>query len=131
LEVHVEKRLINAPDAPTPAGGYAQAVEVSNAARLLFISGQIPVATDGQVPGTFAEQSRLAWQNVEAQLGAAGMTLDHLVKVTIYLADRQYALENRVTRQAVLGDRQIAMTVVIAGIFDAGWLIEIEAIAAA
>jgi 2-iminobutanoate/2-iminopropanoate deaminase len=126
----VETRAINAPDAPAPAGGYAQALEVSNASRLLFISGQIPVGTDGAVPATFAEQGRLAWANLEAQLRAAGMSLDNLVKVTMYLADRRYAMENRTVRREALGDRAIAMTVVIAGIFDAGWLLEIEAIAA-
>jgi 2-iminobutanoate/2-iminopropanoate deaminase len=126
----MNRRLVNAPDAPAAAGGYAQAVEITDASRLLFISGQIPVATDGAVPATFAEQGKLAWRNVEAQLRAADMTLDNLVKVTTYLADRRYAMENRVVRQAALGDRQVAMTVVIAGIFDAGWLLEIEAIAA-
>ncbi|MBA2520163.1 MAG: RidA family protein, partial [Chloroflexia bacterium] len=120
----MNRRLINAPDAPAAAGGYAQAVEITSPSRLLFISGQIPVTTAGEVPATFAEQARLAWQNVGAQLRAADMTLDNLVKVTIYLADRQYALENRVVRQAVLGSRQVAMTVIIAGIFDAGWLLE-------
>ncbi|MDQ3693004.1 MAG: RidA family protein [Chloroflexota bacterium] len=127
----MNRRLINATDAPAAAGGYAQAVEITSPSRLLFISGQIPVTTAEEVPGTFAEQGRLAWQNLEAQLRAADMTLDNLVKVTVYLADRQYALENRVVRQAALGGRQIAMTVVIAGIFDPGWLLEIEAIAAA
>lgn len=126
----MNRRLINASDAPAAAGGYAQAVEISNASWLLFISGQIPVTMDGAVPSTFAEQGKLAWRNVEAQLRAAGMTLDNLVKVTTYLADRRYAMENREVRRAALGDRQVAMTTVIAGIFDAGWFLEIEAIAA-
>lgn len=125
------RRAINATDAPQPVGGYAQAVELTGAQRLLFISGQVPVGADGHVPSGFKEQARLAWANVQAQLRAAGMGLDNLVKVTIFLADRAYGLENREVRREVFGDRQIALTVIITGIFDAAWLLEIEAVAAA
>jgi 2-iminobutanoate/2-iminopropanoate deaminase len=125
------RRAINAIDAPQPVGGYAQAVELTGAQRLLFISGQIPVAADGSVPSDFKAQARQAWANVESQLRASGMGLDNLVKVTIFLADRAYGLENREIRREVFGDRQIALTVIITGIFDAAWLLEIEAVAAA
>lgn len=124
-------RPINAPDAPQPAGGYAQAIQVADAGTLLFISGQIPVDPQGQVPADFKAQARLAWANVTAQLRAAGMSLDHLVKVTIFLSDRKFALENREVRQEVLGGRDVALTVIITGIFDPAWLLEIEAVAAA
>lgn len=127
----MQARSINAADAPAASGGYAQAVEVVGASRLLFISGQIPMARDAAAPATFGEQCRLAWANVEAQLRAAGMTLDHLVKVTVFLSDRRHAIENREVRQAVLGARSPALTVIIAGIFDESWLVEIEAVAAA
>lgn len=124
-------RAINADDAPAPVGGYAQAVELREGARLLFVSGQIPQTRAGEVPPDFGGQCRLVWANVEAQLRAAGMTLDNLVKVTTYLADRRHADENGAIRRAVLGQRTPALTVVLAGIFDAGWLLEIEAVAAA
>jgi 2-iminobutanoate/2-iminopropanoate deaminase len=127
----MDKRAISAADAPQPVGGYAQALEVADARRLLFVSGQIPVRPDGTVPGTFAEQARQAWGNMEAQLKAAGMGLGNLVKVTIFLADRAHGLENRAVRREMLGEQEIALTVIITGIFDAAWLIEIEAIAAA
>ena len=123
-------RAIEAPDAPPAAGGYAQAVEVSGARRLLFISGQIPLDREDRLPAAFADQCRLAWANVEAQLRAADMTLDNLVKVTTFVADRAHAAENREVRNAVLGDRRPALTVIITGIFDPGWLVEIEAVAA-
>ena len=107
------------------------AVEVTGATRTLHVSGQIPQAADGTVPPAFADQCRLAWANLEAQLRAAGMTLDDLVKVTTFLADRRFAAENRAVRQAVLGGRAPALTVVITGIFDETWLIEIEGVAMA
>ena len=125
------RRAINAPDAPPAAGGYAQAVEVTGAQRLLFVSGQIPVDREGVTPRDFTSQARLAWANVEAQLRAAGMSLDNLVKVTTFRADRAYAMENREVRSEVLAGRAPALTVIITGIFDPDWLIEIEAVAAA
>jgi 2-iminobutanoate/2-iminopropanoate deaminase len=127
----MQTRTIASPDAPPAAGGYAQAVEITGATRVLYISGQIPEDHDGKLPTNFADQCRQAWANVEAQLRAADMTLDNLVKVTTYLADRRHALENRALRQEVLGHRMPALTVIITGIFDDRWLVEIEAIAAA
>jgi 2-iminobutanoate/2-iminopropanoate deaminase len=121
----------NAPSAPAPAGGYPQALETQDARRWLFVSGQIPETRDGVVPGTFKEQAELAWSHVKAQLAAAGMSIENLVKVTTFLSSREYTMENRAVRQAVLGDHTPALTVIITGIFDERWLLEIEAIAAA
>lgn len=122
---------INAPDAPQPVGGYAQAMEVTGASRILYVSGQIPAATDGSVPDSFEAQARLCWANVIAQLRAAGMTLDNLVKVTIFLSDRKHIADYRKVRIKVLEGRQIGLTTIITGIFEEKWLLEIEAIAAA
>jgi len=124
-------RPINAPDAPQPVGGYAQAMEVAGATRILFISGQIPAAPHGGVPEDFEGQARLCWTNVIAQLRAADMSLDNLVKVTIFLSDRRYIADYRRVRMEVLQGRQIGLTTIITGIFDEAWLLEIEAIAAA
>jgi len=128
----MEKRTVDAADAPSSEPfSYAQAVEVSGATRLLHISGQIPVAKDGTIPEGFAAQCRQAWANLEAQLRAADMTLDNLVKVTTFLSDRRYGIENRTIRAAVLGAHRPALTVIVCGIFDDAWLLEIEAVAAA
>ena len=126
----MKARSINAPDAPPASGGYAQAVEVVDAARLLFISGQVPLAAAGDLPSSFREQCRLAWSNVEAQLRAADMSLDNLVKVTTFLSSRSFAEDNRLVREEVLGGRSPSLTVIVTGIFDEAWLVEIEAVAA-
>jgi 2-iminobutanoate/2-iminopropanoate deaminase len=124
-------RSINAESAPPVVGGYSQALEVTDSTRRLYISGQIPVAKDGTVPSTFADQAKLVWANVFAQLAAADMTVENLVKVTIFLSDRKYAMENREVRKRALGAHAPALTVFITGIFDEAWLLEIEAIAEA
>ena len=116
---------------PPVEGAYPQAVEVSGASRWLYISGQIPVAPDGSLSPDFTTQCRQCWANIETQLAAAGMTKDNLVKVTTFLSDRRYALENRTVRLETLEGRQPALTVIITGIFEEAWLVEIEAVAAA
>jgi 2-iminobutanoate/2-iminopropanoate deaminase len=95
-------RAVNASSAPA-ANGYSQAFEVQDAQRLLFISGQIPESVQGETPTDFASQARLAWSNVCAQLEAAGLSVENLVKVTTFLSSREHAVANREVRQEVLG----------------------------
>lgn len=124
-------RPLTGDGSPPVQGSYPQAVEVTGATRWLYLSGQIPVAPDGSLAADFTGQCRQVWANVETQLHAAGMTLDNLVKVTTFLASRDHALENRQVRIEVLAGRQPALTVIVTGIFDESWLVEIEAVAAA
>ncbi len=98
--------------------------------ELLFVAGQVPEDLDGSVPDGFADQARLAWRNVERCLAAGGFTLDHLVKVSMYIRDRSYRVANREVRHEVLGDRRPVLTVLVTDHWDERWLIEIEAIAA-
>jgi enamine deaminase RidA (YjgF/YER057c/UK114 family) len=122
---------VNAQDAPAAMGGYAQAIDLVGVQRLLIVSGQIPVAPDGHVPSDFDGQCRLVWANIGAQLRAAGLDYSHLVKVTTYLSDRRFGDANGAIRREILGAYAPALTVVIAGIYDEKWLLEIEAMAAA
>lgn len=123
-------KCVNADDAPQPAGGYAQAVRLADFEELVFVSGQISVDKAGGVPAAFGDQCRLVWRHVEAQLRAAGMGLGDIVKVTTFLADRAHAQENSAIRQEVLAGLTPALTIIIAGIYDPAWLLEIEVVAA-
>ena len=109
--------------------GYAQCVSISQADRIVYVSGQIPIRPDGTLPETFAEQAKQVWSNIAMQLQEAGLGLDNIVKHTTYLSDRKYRSEYRQVRQAVLGDHEPALTVIIADIFDEAWLLEVEAVA--
>ena len=86
---------------------------------------------DGIIPDDIVEQSRLAWQNLEAQVKAAGMTLDNLVKVTTILPNHGDLAAARETRSAVLGDRRPASTLIVGGLANPAWKIEIEGVAVA
>jgi 2-iminobutanoate/2-iminopropanoate deaminase len=83
----MQRRDINAADAPAPAGQYTQAVEVTGATRTLYLSGQVGVAADGSIPGDAEAQCALACRNLQAQLRAAGMEITNLVKITTIVRD--------------------------------------------
>jgi len=127
----MQRRDLNAPDAYAPVAAYTQAIEVSGATRTLYISGQIGQRMDGALPEDVAEQSRLAWQNLEAQLKAAGMTFDNLVKVTTILPDQGDVAAAREARSKALGNRKPASTLIVAGLANPAWKIEIEGVAIA
>ena len=122
-------KYVESDKAPSSSGGYAQTVEISGETRTLYISGQIPVTIDGHVPNNFEEQAKLTWENIIHQLEAANMTLDNIVKHTTYLSKREYCEANSKVRQEIFGDRKAALTVIIAGIYDEAWLLEIDAVA--
>jgi len=117
--------------APAVSGGHAEAVEVCNVSRMLCISGQTPEHEDGSLPDSFQVQCRNSWQKVELRLNDANMSLENLVQVRIYLADRKFAGENRKLRRIVLGHHTPALAVVVVGLLDKRWMIEIEALAVA
>jgi 2-iminobutanoate/2-iminopropanoate deaminase len=127
----MQRRDLNASDAYHPVAAYTQAIEVSGTARTLYISGQIGQRMDGTIPDDIVEQSRLAWQNLEAQLKAAGMTLDNLVKITTILPNGGDLAAAREARSKALGDRKPTSTLIVGGLANPAWKIEIEGIAVA
>src|SRR6202041_374934 len=127
----MQRRDLNANDAPPPVAAYTQAIEVTGATRTLYISGQVGQRMDGSIPDDIVEQSRLAWQNLEAQLNAAGMTLDNLVKVTTILPNHADLAAVREERSKGLGDRKPASTLIVGGLANPAWKVEVEGVAVA
>ena len=80
------KKVISTSKAPAAIGPYSQAIQVGS---LVFASGQIPFdpATGSFVEGGVKEQARQSLTNVKAILDEAGLTLDNVVKATVFLAD--------------------------------------------
>jgi 2-iminobutanoate/2-iminopropanoate deaminase len=72
--------------APQAIGPYSQAVRAGNQ---IYCSGQIPIdpATGTIIDGDIAVQTRQVLTNLSKVLEAAGVSLDHVVKTTVYLAD--------------------------------------------
>ncbi len=66
---------------------YSQAIEVRDAGRLVFVSGQVGMTPEGTVQEGIEAQAVQAVANLDAVLGEAGLTPADLVKLTIYLTD--------------------------------------------
>lgn len=80
----IEKTAISTQNAPAAIGPYSQAVRAGD---MLFTSGQIAIdpATGDFLSGGIAEQTQRVLENVKAVLEAAGLTLSHVVKTTVFL----------------------------------------------
>jgi 2-iminobutanoate/2-iminopropanoate deaminase len=89
------KKIITAPNAPQAVGPYSQGVRVGD---LVFLAGQIPTdpKTD-QFPEGIAAQTEQAIANIKALLAAEGLTLAHVVKASVFMADlAEFAAMNEV-----------------------------------
>jgi len=128
----VTLRQHNPPELFPPYANYAHAVEVAAGSRLLFISGLNGFERDGTtMPADFEAQAELIWTHLEDVLSSAGMTVDDLVSLRFYLAEPAFDPANVAILKRRLGTHHAARTVVCAGLLEPGWLVEIEAIAAA
>jgi 2-iminobutanoate/2-iminopropanoate deaminase len=79
------KQAVSSPQAPAPVGPYSQAVKVG---PLLFISGQIALDEQGsRVKGGAARETEKALENLKLLVEAAGATMEHVVKTTIFMTD--------------------------------------------
>jgi len=94
------KWIVDSESAPPVRAPYSPAVGTGNA--LLFLSGQGPFTAKGElVQGTFEEQARQTFRNVEALVCAAGATMADVVRVGVYLRDmqRDFAAMNEIYRE--------------------------------
>jgi 2-iminobutanoate/2-iminopropanoate deaminase len=80
------KTIISTPDAPKAIGPYSQAVRYGD---LLFVSGMLGMdPKTGDMAGTDIEsQAVCILENLKAVIEAAGMTLQNVLKSTVFLKD--------------------------------------------
>ena len=121
--------IVSAPGAPAAVGPYSHALDLG---PLVFCSGQVALdAESGQLVGDdVAAQTRKVFGNIEAVLDAAGLTLEHVAKATVFLTTMDdFAAMNAVYETAFGGHKPARSTVAVAGL-PVGALVEIEVIAA-
>lgn len=105
------------------------------AGELLFISGTAawdPASGATVAPGDIGAQAEFVYEQIAAVCDAAGASIKNLVKTVEYVAPAGLAGYREVgaVRKRVLGPPLPASTgVVVAGLLDPSWLIEIEALA--
>lgn len=79
------KKQVATTAAPAAIGPYSQAIDLGN---MVFISGQIPVdPATGNIPEGIKAQTAQSIKNIKAILAEAGLSIDNVVKTTVFLAD--------------------------------------------
>jgi 2-iminobutanoate/2-iminopropanoate deaminase len=113
---------------------YSQAVKVTRAETVLYLSGQVAYDDNGGVahPGDFKAQARAALQAVKAQVEAGGGTMANIVKVNTYLTDIRHRADYGPIREEFFGRNKkmpASTLVAVTALAQPEFLIEIEAIA--
>ena len=124
------KKIIATTNAPAAIGPYSQAIDCGS---FLVTSGQVPFdpKTGEFVPGGIQEQTRQVLTNVKAILEAAGLTMDNVVKTTVFLQNMSdFAAMNAVYAEFFTEGQYPARSAVEVGALPRGALVEIEATAA-
>lgn len=79
------KKAIATTAAPGAIGPYSQAIDTGT---FVYVSGQIPVnSATGEIPEGITAQTAQSIANFKAILAEAGLSIDNVVKTTVFLAD--------------------------------------------
>jgi len=114
-----------------PFSRYAHATEVAAGARLLFISGQLGISPDDQVPDEACAQAELCFDNIEAVLTAASMDRSNVVRINAYVTAREHLAPYMSVRNARYADLTPASTLmIVSGFAREAFHVEIEVVAA-
>ncbi len=127
----MSREVISTPNAPAAVGPYSQAIRVGN--HLVFTAGQIAIdpRRGRLIEGDVAAQTRQVLTNMAAVLEAAGSSLSHVIKTTVFLQDiRDFAAMNAVYAEFFPAEPPARSAVQVAAL-PLGALVEIEAVALA
>ena len=125
----MERRYVSGHSPYEPAFGFSRAVAVGDR---IVVAGTAPVpAGGGPPPAAPYDQARLCLDLISEALGKAGSGLDQVIRTRIYLTSAGHWQEVARAHGEVFAEVKPAATaVVVAGLLDPAWLVEIEAEAA-
>ncbi|MDZ5077109.1 RidA family protein [Nesterenkonia sp. HG001] len=131
----MERTAVN-PVTWSAALGFNQGEVVSGHTRTLYCSGQTAMNDDGvpQHDGDMGAQLALSLENLEAVLGAAGMTVQHLIRLNVFTTDVDRLFEHYGVLASRLGAAGVAPTTTMLGVTRLavpGQLVELEGTAVA
>jgi len=124
----MEKKVIATTNAPGAIGPYSQAQVIGD---LVITSGQLPIdVATGAFPEGIEAQTRQSLTNVKAIIEAAGLTMDDVVKTTVFLSDmNNFAAMNGVYAEFFTEGKYPARSAVEVARLPKDALVEIEVIA--
>jgi 2-iminobutanoate/2-iminopropanoate deaminase len=99
------------------------------AGNLLFLSGQLALDENRQIKGDCAAQTTHCLERIRAVLRDNGADISSIVKVTVWMTDRENFLDYDRAYAEFFGDHRPARSTVISGLALEPALVEIEAVA--
>ncbi|MFT5999667.1 MAG: 2-iminobutanoate/2-iminopropanoate deaminase [Neolewinella sp.] len=112
---------------PQPLGHYSSVVEHNGT---LYLSGQLPMATDGSIPNGIEAQMKMVLAKLDHLLTHAGSDRNHVLQVRIYIPDVAYWEVVNTIYSDFFGTHRPARCVVPSRELHYGCLVELEAVAA-
>ena len=124
----MEKKIVATTNAPGAIGPYSQAQVIGD---LVITSGQLPLdPATGTFPADIEGQTRQSLTNVKAIIEASGLTMDNVVKTTVFLSDmNNFAAMNGVYAEFFTEGKYPARSAVEVARLPKDALVEIEVIA--
>lgn len=122
------KSIIKTDKAPSAIGPYEQGILVGD---FLFTSGQIALepGTGQFLSGEIEAETERVLKNIEAILQAGGLSMNHVVKTTVYMTDLgQFTRMNQVYEKFFSENKPARATVQVAGL-PKGAKVEIDVVA--
>lgn len=104
---------INPSDMAPPLAPYSHAVVAPVGARMLFASGQLGAAPDGQIPEDVEAQAVICFENIKSILAAADMSFADVVRFNGFVTDRAYFPIYSAVRARYVANPVFASTLVI------------------
>jgi 2-iminobutanoate/2-iminopropanoate deaminase len=127
----VMNREINPESIAAPAANYAHAVLTESPSRWLHTSGVVPIAPDGTVAASIADQARQVWANIGAMLTEAAMSAHDIVSVTTYaVVDQPLSGVMAARDEFMAGHRAASTLITVPALVRPEWKLEIAIIAA-
>lgn len=120
------KKVILTDKAPKAVGPYSQAIDTDT---LIFISGQLPLDINGNMPQTVADQTRCCIENIKNILNSIGLTLDNVVKTTVFMTDLSKFQEMNNIYSQYFSQNPPARSTVEVKALPKSAMVEIEAVA--
>jgi 2-iminobutanoate/2-iminopropanoate deaminase len=128
----VKRERINPPGMTPPMGAYSHGYVVDiGTAKMIFVTGQIPIDHDGNlVSDDVAQQARFVFERVQAILEAAGASMADVVKAQIFLTDvKDFTVVSPIRNEFFGQSEPVSTLVEVSALVREGCKVEVEVIA--
>lgn len=127
----MKRTALQPADVFVPAGNAYSHGVIVEAGRTLYVAGQTPRDAQGNIVcrGDAAGQARQTLENMKKVIAAAGGRMEDVAKTTVFITDLQHReAVGRVRKEFFRGNPPANTLLVVAGLADPAFLVEIEAI---